>query len=152
MEERFMSRSGDTMRALIVDGAGGQFRLIEMQRPVPAAGEALVRIRASGVKPLDTKIRAGGAAHAKQPLPAVLGMDLAGEIVEVGAGVTGFKPGNEVYGMTGGVGGHPGSLAEFAAVDAQLLALKPDRFSMREAAVLLLAFITAWEGSLTALG
>jgi len=51
-----------------------------------------------------------------------------------------------VYGMTGGVGGVQGSLAEYAAVDADLLALKPAHFSMREAASLPLVFITAWEG------
>jgi NADPH:quinone reductase-like Zn-dependent oxidoreductase len=60
--------------------------------------------------------------------------------------VTGFNPGDEVYGMTGGVGGHQGSLAEFAAVDAQLLARKPKNLTMREAAALPLIVITAWEG------
>jgi NADPH2:quinone reductase len=134
------------MRALIVDQAGGPFRSVEVAQPVPAAGEVLVRIRASGVNPLDTKIRAGKAGHAKQPLPAILGIDLAGEVAEVGPAVSGFKRGDRVYGMAGGVGGHQGSLAEFAAVDARLLASMPDRFSMREAAALPLAFITAWEG------
>jgi NADPH2:quinone reductase len=60
--------------------------------------------------------------------------------------VTAFKPGDEVYGMTGGVGGLQGSLAEFAAVDADLLAIKPANLSMREAAALPLVLITAWEG------
>ncbi len=105
-----------------------------------------MRIRASGVNPLDTKIRAGKAAHARHPLPAVLGIDLAGTVEAVGEGVTAFRPGDEVYGMTGGVGGVQGSLAEFAAVDARLLAVKPAQLSMREAAALPLAFITAWEG------
>jgi NADPH:quinone reductase len=60
--------------------------------------------------------------------------------------VTRFQPGDEVFGTTGGVGGHPGSLAQYAAVDADLLALKPANLSMREASVLPLVFITAWEG------
>jgi NADPH2:quinone reductase len=64
----------------------------------------------------------------------------------VGPGVTDFRAGDEVYGMTGGVGGVPGSLAEYAAVDARLLAPKPANLSMREAAALPLVFITAWEG------
>jgi NADPH:quinone reductase-like Zn-dependent oxidoreductase len=64
----------------------------------------------------------------------------------IGSGVTGFRPGDEVYGMTGGVGGLQGSLAEFVAVDATLLAPKPTTLSMREAAALPLVFITAWEG------
>jgi NADPH2:quinone reductase len=79
-------------------------------------------------------------------LPAVLGIDLAGIVEEVGSGVSGFRGGDEVYGMTGGVGGIQGSLAEFAAVDATLLARKPHNLSMREAAALPLTFITAWEG------
>src|SRR5262249_51845739 len=58
----------------------------------------------------------------------------------------GFRKGDEVYGMTGGVGGIQGSLAEFAAVDAALLAPKPSNLTMREAAALPLIFITAWEG------
>ncbi len=141
-----MASDEKLMRAVVVDQAGGECRTVEMKRPVPAAGEVLVRVRASGVNPLDTKIRAGAAAHAKQSLPAVLGMDLAGEVVEIGIGVSDLACGDEVYGMTGGVGGHQGSLAEFAAVDARLLAKKPNCFSMREAAAVPLSFITAWEG------
>jgi NADPH2:quinone reductase len=64
----------------------------------------------------------------------------------VGASVTDFKPGDEVYGLTGGVGSLQGSLASFAAVDADLLAPKPTNLSMREAAALPLSVITAWEG------
>jgi NADPH:quinone reductase-like Zn-dependent oxidoreductase len=67
-------------------------------------------------------------------------------VEQTGRDVTRFNPGDEVYGMTGGVGGVPGSLAEFAAVDADLLAPKPANLSMREAAALPLIFITAWEG------
>lgn len=138
--------SSHTMQALILDQFGQAFRLSQIARPVPAAGEVLVRVRASGVNPLDTKIRAGAAAHAKHPLPGILGIDLAGVVEEVGPDVTAFKRGDEVYGMTGGVGGNQGSLAEFAAVDARLLAQKPANLSMREAAALPLVFITAWEG------
>jgi NADPH:quinone reductase-like Zn-dependent oxidoreductase len=106
----------------------------------------VVRIRSSAVNPLDLKIRAGQAAHARQPLPAVLGIDLAGVVEAVGAGVAAFQRGDEVFGMTGGVGGLQGSLAEYATVDADLLARKPGRLSMREAAALPLIVITAWEG------
>src|ERR1700746_3888109 len=93
--------------------------------------EVLVRIAASGVNPLDTKIRAGAAAHARHPFPAIPGIDLAGTIEAVGPDVTAFRAGDEVYGMTGGVGGVQGSLAEYAAVDTTLLARKPNNFGMR---------------------
>ncbi|KDD67409.1 alcohol dehydrogenase [Pseudomonas mandelii PD30] len=134
------------MRALIVDSANGPLRLASIQRPVPGAGEVLVRIKASGVNPLDGKIRSGQAAHAHQPLPAVLGIDLAGTVAALGEGVSGWLLGDEVYAMATGIGGAQGSLAEYAAVDARLLARKPVNLSMREAAGLPLVLITAWEG------
>src|ERR1700758_1306938 len=96
----------------------------------PGRGGVLVRLAASGVNPLDLKIRAGQAAHARHPLPAILGIDLAGIVEAVGPGVAAFREGDEVYGMTGGVGGLQGSLAEYAAVDADLLAPKPTKLSM----------------------
>lgn len=141
-----MSSPATTMRAAILDTHGQPFRLARISRPEPGPGEVLVRIHASGVNPLDTKIHDGVAAHARHPPPAVLGIDLAGTIERVGEGITRFRPGDEVYGMTGGVGGYQGSLAEYAAVDADLLARKPANLSMREAAALPLVFITAWEG------
>jgi len=135
-----------TMRAVVLEDRDGPLRLVERPRPTPGPGEVLVRIRGSGLNPLDTKIRAGAAAHARHPFPAILGIDLAGVVEQVGPGVDGFRPGDEVYGMTGGVGGLQGSLADYAAVDASLLARKPANLSMREAAALPLAIITAWEG------
>ena len=135
-----------TMRAAVLDAHGTPFRLATVARPVAAPGQVLVRIAASGVNPLDTKIHAGAADHARHPLPAILGIDMAGTVEALGAGVTRFRLGDEVFGMTGGVGGHQGSLADYAAVDADLLARKPAHLSMREASVMPLVFITAWEG------
>jgi NADPH2:quinone reductase len=135
-----------SMHALVLNRYHGPLELTELARPEPAGGQVLVRIAASGLNPLDAKIRAGSAAHAQHPLPLVLGIDMAGVVETVGAGVSVFKAGDEVYGMTGGVGGIQGSLAQYAAVDADLLALKPANLSMREAAALPLAFITACSG------
>ncbi|GAB3251665.1 zinc-dependent alcohol dehydrogenase family protein [Chitinimonas naiadis] len=135
-----------TMQALVLEQHAAPLQLRTIARPTPGRGEVLVRIHASGINPLDTKIRAGKADHAQQPLQSVLGIDLAGVVDTVGEGVVGFQPGDAVYGMTGGVAGLQGSLADYAAVDAQLLAHKPANFTMREAAALPLVFITAWEG------
>jgi NADPH:quinone reductase-like Zn-dependent oxidoreductase len=134
------------MQAVVLTAFGEPMTRVAIDRPVAGPGQVLVRIQASGVNPLDIKIAAGEAAHARAVLPAVLGVDLAGVVDAIGPGVTAFKVGDEVYGMTGGVGGVQGSLAQFAAVDADLLAIKPSTMSMREAAALSLVFITAWEG------
>jgi NADPH:quinone reductase-like Zn-dependent oxidoreductase len=134
-----------TMRAMVLEKFGTGPVLRDVPRPVAAPGEVLVRVAASGVNPLDGKIAAGAAGHAQVAVPAVLGVDLAGEVVAVGAGVTRFAIGDGVYGMTGGVGNIAGSLAEYAAVDAALLAHKPRRLTMRQAAALPLVAITAWE-------
>jgi NADPH:quinone reductase len=136
----------NTMKALVLEEFGTDLRLRDIARPVPGDGEVLVRVVASGVNPLDTKIRAGKAPHARVSTPAVLGMDLAGVVAEVGPGVERFRAGDEVYGMTGGIGDRQGSLAEYTTVDADLLALKPARLTMAEAAALPLSVITAWEG------
>jgi NADPH:quinone reductase len=133
------------MRAYIVLEPGGEFVKTSLPDPILGPNQVLVKIRASGVNPLDTKIRAGKAAHAKQPLPAVLGLDMAGMVEEIGPKVTGFKPGDEVYGMVGGVGGLQGTLAELIVADRDLLARKPGDLSLRQAAALPLAAITAWE-------
>lgn len=129
-----------------VEEPGGPLVAVELPMPALAEGQVLVRVLASGVNPLDLKIRAGQAAHARQPLPAVPGIDMAGVVARVGPGVTGWQVGDEVYAMAGGVGGLQGSLAEWMAVDARLLARRPRLLSMREAAALPLAAITAWEG------
>jgi NADPH:quinone reductase len=134
------------MRAVVLDEFGGPFAPRDLPVPEPGLGEVLVRVAASGVNPLDLKIRAGAAAHAQVSAPAVLGIDMAGTVTRVGPGVTGFQAGDEVYGMTGGVGPVPGSLAEYQVADVRLLAPKPRNRSMTEAAALPLAVITAWEG------
>ncbi|MFS2026929.1 zinc-dependent alcohol dehydrogenase family protein [Massilia sp. CT11-137] len=135
-----------TMQAVVLAAYNEPLVLRDVARPVAGPGQVLVRVAASGVNPLDTKIVAGKADHARTVLPAILGIDMAGVVEAVGPGVEGFRPGDEVYGMTGGIAGVQGSLAQYAAVDADLLAHKPRNMSMREAAALPLVFITAWEG------
>jgi NADPH:quinone reductase-like Zn-dependent oxidoreductase len=140
------TRSPLTMNAAVLEEFGAPLTVRSVPRPAPSRGTVVVRIAASGVNPLDTKIRLGAAAHARVSVPAVLGLDLAGVVAEVGAGVEGFAVGDEVFGLTGGVGEVQGSLAEYAAVDVDLLAPKPHTLTMAEAAALPLSVITAWEG------
>jgi len=141
-----MSNTPSLMQAALLTQFGTPLSLAPIETPTLRPGQVLVRIAASGVNPLDTKIQAGNAAHAQARLPAILGIDLAGVVEAVTPGETRFAAGDEVYGMIGGIGGVPGSLAQFAAVDADLLAHKPRSLDMRQAAALPLIFITAWEG------
>lgn len=136
-----------TMQAQVIRAFGEPevFQLETVSRPNPGPGEVLVRQRATSVNPVDYKIRRHGPALAPE-LPAVLGADVAGEVVAVGAGVTAFKVGDSVYGSAGGVRGLPGAYAEYINADARLLAAKPRTLDWRETAALPLVSITAWEG------
>jgi NADPH2:quinone reductase len=136
------------MKAQIIRFFGGPELFEEATLPDPeaAAGEVLVRVHASSVNPVDYKVRTAGPEGIAPALPAVLGCDIAGEIVALGEGVSDFKVGDAVYGCAGGVTGMPGAYAELFAADARLLALKPKSLDMRQAAALPLVTITAWEG------
>lgn len=136
-----------SIRALMLDNyATNEFREARIERPEPASNEVLVRIVASGVNPIDYKIRKGNAPYAMPDLPAVLGCDMAGVVEAVGSRVKNLSAGDEVYGLIGGVRGLQGSLAEYVAVDSDLVAVKPKNLTFREAAAMPLAFLTAWEG------
>ncbi|WP_202704475.1 zinc-dependent alcohol dehydrogenase family protein [Flavobacterium sp. UGB4466] len=134
------------MRALLTTTYESDFVSTEIEKPTPKEGEVLIKIHASGVNPIDNKIRIGVSPYASPVLPAVLGTDLAGVVEAVGKNVTDFKVGDEVYGLAGGVLGLQGTLAEYTAVDADLLAIKPKNLTMKEAAAVPLVLLTAWEG------
>jgi NADPH2:quinone reductase len=135
-----------TMNAAIAHTDGAPFQLTRLPLPTLRPGHAVIKVEGSGVNPLDTKIRAGVAAHARTTLPAILGIDLAGVIEEVADDVDDFAVGDAVYGMTGGVGDVPGSLAEYTLVDVRLIAKRPLSWSAKQAAAVPLAAITSWEG------
>lgn len=124
--------------------AADAFEPTTLPVPVPGPGEVLIRVVATSVNPADVKIRRHGGPLA--PASGVLGMDVAGEVVAVGAGVTGFERGDRVFGCAGGVGALQGALAEFLCADARLIAPAPRTLSLREAAALPLVAITAFEG------
>ena len=134
------------MRAAVMEDYNAPLQLREIPRPEAGAGQVLVRIKASGVNPLDMKIRTGNGGHARQTPPAVLGMDLAGVVEEVGGGVTGFRVGDEVYGMAGGLAGCRERWRSLRRWMRELIAKKPKNLTMRQAAAIPLSFITAWEG------
>ena len=127
-------------------GTPSGFRLERVTRPVASPGRVLVRVDATSVNVADVKARALGHALDFVPsLPAVLGMDFAGVVAEVGRGVAGFAPGDRVFGCAGGVRGMPGALAEYIDADARLVAPAPTRIGATAAAALPLVGITAYE-------
>lgn len=137
------------MKAMIINAYGDSdvFEAAEVEKPQVKPGHVLVKVAAASVNTVDTMIRSMGKELPLSPdLPAVLGMDFAGTVTEVGEGVSNFKAGDEVYGCAGGLADLQGSLAEYKLADAKLLAHKPQSLSMREAAALPLVGITAYEG------
>ena len=126
------------MRAVVQEryGSADVLRLKDIRRPVAGAGEILVRVRAAGVDRgvwhlmtgLPLVLRAGFGL--RTPRAPVRGYDFAGEVVAVGEGVTGFEPGNRVFGSGNG------SFAEYAAARADKAALMPANLSFEQAAVL----------------
>ena len=137
------------MKALILNAYGqdAPFELTEVPKPEARAGQVLVKIAASSVNTVDTMIRTMGKELPLSPdLPAILGMDFAGTVEAVGEGVDRLSVGDEVYGCAGGLADLPGTLAEYIAADADLVAVKSNKLSMREAAALPLVGITAYEG------
>jgi NADPH2:quinone reductase len=106
--------------------------------------EMLIRLKAAGINPIDTKLRQRGTFYPEQ-MPAILGCDGAGVVEAIGSGVQQFRVGDEVYFCNGGLGGHPGNYAEFAIVDERFTALKPGSIGFTEAAAAPLVLITAWE-------
>ena len=113
---------------------------IEVVDPSPGPRDLLVRVRAVSVNPVDTKVR-GGAKPAEEPM--VLGYDGAGVVEAVGADVTLFAPGDEVF--YAGTIKRPGTNSELHVVDERIVGPKPCSFDFAQAAALPLTGLTAWE-------
>lgn len=128
--------------------ASGGPEVLQLQEvPAPVIQherELLVRLKAAGVNPIDTKLRRRGTFYPEQ-MPAVLGCDGAGIVEAVGSGVQRFRVGEAVYFCNAGLGCHPGNYAEFATVDERFVAPKPESLSFAEAGAAPLVLITAWE-------
>lgn len=125
-------------------GDAGVFEPGEIETPQPAAGEVLVRVRASSVNPVDAAMRAGMLqSFVRLRLPAVLGVDVAGEVVLNGRGATRFAPGERVYAYTGLE--RCGGYGQYAALPESALARVPARLTWAEAGAVPGVGATAWE-------
>lgn len=122
-----------------------EFQVAERPVPRPEAGQVLVRVAATSVNPIDTKIRAGAVPGIAPALPAILHVDVAGTVAAVGLGVTRFREGDAVYGFAGGVKERQGALAEYVVVPEGDLAPAPRNLPLAEVAALPVVAATAWE-------
>ncbi|HZS39789.1 MAG TPA: NADP-dependent oxidoreductase [Polyangia bacterium] len=127
------------MKAIVLESYGGieQLELREVPDPKPGAGEVIVKIAATSVNPIDYKLRSG-AARARIPLelPAILGRDIAGEVVALGSGVTNVRVGDRVLGLGWR------SYAELASIEAGVLAPIPPALDPVDAGALPLVVTT----------
>ncbi|MEH1775281.1 NAD(P)-dependent alcohol dehydrogenase [Nostoc sp.] len=131
------------MKAVVIRryGAAEVLQYEDVEQPKIEPTQLLVKVRASSVNPIDWKIRQGMLSLIiGNKFPKILGFDVAGDVVEVGSGVTRFKPGDPIYGSTSFPGG---GYAEFAAIPENLATLKPTNLSYEEAAAVPLAALTA---------
>ncbi|MDY6896740.1 MAG: zinc-dependent alcohol dehydrogenase family protein [Cyanobacteriota bacterium] len=135
------------MKAVLMTAPGNPevLQLREISNPLPPQNtELLVRLKAAGINPIDTKLRKRGTFYPDK-MPAILGCDGAGIVEAVGAEVKRFQVGDEVFFCSGGLGEHQGNYAEFTTVEERFVAKKPKSVSFIEAAAAPLVLITAWE-------
>lgn len=134
------------MRAVIQNSFGGPDILFvaEQPDPSPGPGEVLVRTKAAGINPVDGAVRGGYYPLLGEP-PFILGWDISGTVAALGAGVTAFKVGDEVFGMPR-FPKQAGAYAELAVTPADEIAAKPAAIDHAHTAALPLAGLTAWQG------
>jgi NADPH:quinone reductase-like Zn-dependent oxidoreductase len=131
-------------------GPPQSLRMVEVEKPVPKADEVLVHVRAASVNAADWHVLRGKPLFSRvtlgllRPKNQILGGDIAGEVADVGACVTRFKPGDEIYAnlLDHGFGG----FAEFVSVPVEVMSLKPPSLSFEEAAAVPMAAVTALQG------
>eukprot|EP00741_Cyanophora_paradoxa_P019419 tig00021127_g18746.t1 len=141
------------MKALICEKKGSplaHFKIAEVERPVPADDEVVIRVKAAGLNPVDFKMAQIGfyVSH----WPVVLGCDVSGVVEEVGPGVRRFKRGDDVYAFTPLGAGRTGAFAELCACPEAGVCAKPPALSFEEAAALPVGALTAALGIFEELG
>ena len=131
------------MKAVLFAKHGGpeMLHLGEAPDPVAGPGEVVVDVHAASVNAADYKVRLGGGGYSNLKLPHILGRDFSGVVSSVGPGVTDFKAGDAVFGVTDQ--GIEGCYAEKLAIKAAIIAKKPDRLGDAEAAAMGLTSLTA---------
>jgi NADPH:quinone reductase-like Zn-dependent oxidoreductase len=135
------------MKAAIIDkfGDADVLEITEVDKPEINDNQILIKVKATGINPVDTKVRAGTSGISKQiKLPAILGWDVSGIIQNVGKNVQSFRSGDEIFGCIG----FPGlgkTYAECTVADPQLISKKPHNISFEEAAAVPLAGLTAYQ-------
>jgi len=135
------------MKAIRIHEFGGPevLKLEEVPRPLPGPGEVLIKVYASGVNPVDWKIRKGlRKERFPTDFPLTLGWDVSGVVEETGSGVQSFRRGDEVYSRPDPT--KNGTYAEYVTVKADQVGLKPTSLDHIEAAGVPLAGLTAWQG------
>src|SRR5262249_37901767 len=123
-------------------GAADVIRIDDGPLPTPNAGQILVRVAAAGVGPWDALFRER-KVEVSSPLPLILGSDLSGVVAATGPGVTKFKAGDEVYGVTNSQ--FLGAYAQYALASELMMAQKPRSLSFAEAASAPVVAVTAWQ-------
>ena len=134
------------MQAIQISEYGDSSVLELANAPIPTleSNDVLIKVHASSINPVDWKIREGYlASMIPYEFPVTLGWDVAGEITELGADVTGWSVGDQVYSRPDI--GRNGTFAEYVAVQADEIALKPKTLDMNHAAAVPLAALTAWQ-------
>jgi NADPH:quinone reductase-like Zn-dependent oxidoreductase len=131
------------VKAVRFDEYGGVdvLKVVDVPRPVPGAGQVLVQVKAAGINPGETKVRAG-LYRERWPatFPSGQGSDLAGIVAETGRGVTAFSAGDEVIGWTD----NRASQAEYVVVEEQHLTARPAGVPWEVAGALFVAGATAY--------
>lgn len=128
-------------------GGPSVIEVVETEKPVTLPGKVLVEVHAASLNPFDSKVRAGVMKEMiPLALPVTSGGDIAGVVAEVGDGVTGFAPGDKVYGAAAAVAGHSGAFAEFALTSPNELGRMPANVDFKEAAALVLVGVSAVQG------
>jgi NADPH:quinone reductase-like Zn-dependent oxidoreductase len=146
------AKTGVVMKAFLLEkyGPPEMLRMAEVEKPDPAAEQALVKVLAVSVNPADWRSMRAKPFFSRatlgllRPKHRILGVDIAGRVEAVGSDVTQFKPGDEVYAnlLDHGSGG----FAEFVSVPVEAMSLKPANLSFEEAAAVPMAAVTALQG------